>query len=312
MQTDVTTITPHPVTVEPPRRNAWETRVVIMTILVLGAALSAVVLLVLHSKLPQTTVGTATTQPTTSNTPPPYLVGVVNAAEPSGLAPPGVVPRVRAMLGYRRVYATDFGGPGLPLGWYAFTGHPGGDPNGQFAASHVKVGNGMLALNAWKDPAYHGRWTTGGVCQCGRPALYGAFFVRSRITGPGPNESEILWPLSNQWPPEVDFNETGNVATSTSWTIHYGAADNTFQRTLRGIDLRQWHTFGVIWTPRSLTFTVDGKVWGSYSDPSNPGAIPDVLMTLDLQQRPACAVGPQCPAANVSMLVDWVAEYQRA
>jgi hypothetical protein len=32
-------------------------------------------------------------------------------------------------------------------------------------------------------------------------------------------------------------------------------------------------------------------------------------MRLDLEQRAECAIHQQCPAAPVSMLVDWVAEY---
>jgi hypothetical protein len=303
VQTDVTIMSP-PVTVAPSRRGGWETRVIIITILVLGLALSAVVLLALHNALPRNTV-TKTTLPPVHKGPPPYVVGTVDHSEPSGMAPPGP----NAMRGYRRTYVTDFPGTALPAGWSKFTGTPGGDTNGQFAATHVQVASGMLQLHSWQDPHYGDRWTTGGLCQCGRPFLYGAVFVRSRITGPGLNEVELLWPVTNSWPPEVDFNETGNVDTSTSWTVHYGAANNTNQQTLPKVNMTQWHTWGVVWTPTSLTFTLDGQKWGALLDPS---AIPYVLMTLDLQQRPACAVSPQCVAAKQSMLVDWVAEYQRA
>jgi hypothetical protein len=304
VQTDVTTIAPR-VSVARPRKSAWETRIIIVTVLVLGIALSAVVLLALHSSLPrQSVVGTATTLPPNKKSPPPYLVGTPSHADPSGMAPPGLT----SMKQYLRTYVADFPGTLLPAGWVDFTGIPGGDAQGQFAATHVQVAHGMLQLHAWQDPKYHNKWTTGGLCQCGHALTYGAFFVRSRITGPGPNEVELLWPASNTWPPEVDFNETGNVDSSTSWTIHFGGAqDDTFQRTLHGVDMTKWHTWGVIWTPRSLTFTVDGQPWGTYT---NPAAIPHVPMTLDLQQRPACAVGPSCPAAKQSLLIDWVAEYQ--
>jgi Glycosyl hydrolases family 16 len=307
VQTDVTIVAP-PMAVDPPRKNVWETRIIIATVLVLGLALSAVVLFALHTSLPSnSTTGPATTLPKTSR--PPYLssVGTANHAEPSGLAPPGPA----AMRGYRRTYATDFTGTKLPAGWNVFTGVPGGTHHeGQFAASHVVVDDGMLQLNSWRDPLYKNKWTTGGLCQCGRPILYGAVFVRSRITGPGPNEVELLWPLSNTWPPEVDFNETGDVATATSWTVHYdGINDLTYQRTLAPIDMTAWHTWGVIWTPKKLTFTVDGKVWGTLDA---RGSVPDVLMTLDLQQRPACAASLACVSGKQSLLVDWVAEYQRA
>lgn len=304
MQTDVTTIT-RTVTVAPPPKNAWEARIIIITVLVLGIALSAVVLLALHSSLPRETktIGSAVTLPTTPTSKLPYLIGVPDLREPSGLAPPGLT----SMTQYRRVYFSDFPGSTIPPGWEDFTGIPGGDAQGQFAPTHVVVTHGLLELHAWKDPAYGDKWTTGGLCQCERPLLYGAFFVRSRITGAGPNEVELLWPKSNHWPPEVDFNETGDVDSSTSWTIHFGALDDTHQLTLHHINLTNWHTWGVIWTPTTLTFTVDGLPWGSYS---NPAAIPHVPMTLDIQQRPACAVSPTCVASKQSLLVDWVAEYQ--
>lgn len=155
-------------------------------------------------------------------------MGISSRVEPSGRLPPGP----NALKGFTLRYVTDFKGTTLPKGWGAFTGVPGGDPGGQFGASHVVVKNGMLELNTWKDPAYHNKWVTGGVCQCGLASTYGAYFVRSRITGPGPNEVQLLWPASNIWPPEVDFNETGSSDTSTSSTLHYGVTNEVDQRAL--------------------------------------------------------------------------------
>ncbi len=281
-----------------PQRHAWELRVILTTIVVLGLALSGVVLLALRSKLPTPTVAPATTiRPKI-----PYPVGIVDPAEPSGRT----VPAPNALAGYHRTYATDFGGQSLPGGWAVFTGVPGGT-DGQFAASHVVVANGMLQLHTYQDPAYGNRWTSGGLCQCGRPLLYGAIFVRERLTGPGTNEVNLLWPFNNSWPPEVDFNETGVRWNGTSWTVHPADRSQFFQRNLGGPNLTQWHTFGVIWTPTQLVFTFDGNRWGTYS---TVAGIPHQLMTLDLEQRPACRFGT-CTAATQSLLVDWVAEYQR-
>lgn len=309
MQTDVTTVAPQVTAAPPPPRSAWETRIIIVIVLVVGLVLSAVVLLALHSALPRNTVQDSVTTLRTKHNALPYVVGTPDRAAPSGMAPPGPIPKgASAMRGYRRVYATDFGGSSLPSGWEYFTGIPGGVPSGQFARSHVIVSGGMLQLNTWQDPVYDNKWVTGGLCQCGLPFHYGAFFVRSRITGPGPNEVELLWPVSNKWPPEIDFNETGNEDTSTSWTVHYGQYNSIFQRTLN-INMAQWHTWGIIWTPTALVFTVDGTTWGTFTDPS---VIPNVPMTLDLQQRPACSSGTVCTASEQSMYVDWVAEYQKA
>jgi beta-glucanase (GH16 family) len=230
-----------------------------------------------------------------------YPTGTVDRSEPSGKAPPGA----DALARYSLSYVNDFTGTSLPAGWDAYNGTPGSDPGAQFASSHVVVSTGLLALNTRKDPAYGNQWVTGGLCQCGRSQTYGAYFVRSRLSGTGPTGVELLWPVANVWPPEIDFNETGGTTTSTSATVHFGAANHMDQRTL-SIDMTKWHTWGVIWTPTSITYTVDGKVWGTLSVASE---VPKQAMTLDLQQQTWCGSGWACPTTPQSMQVDWVAEY---
>jgi beta-glucanase (GH16 family) len=62
----------------------------------------------------------------------------------------------------------------------------------------------------------------------------------------------------------------------------------------------------VIWSASSITYTLDGRVWGTVTDPSE---IPNQPMTLDLDQQTWCASGFACPTAPQSELIDWVAEY---
>lgn len=290
------------------QRSRWEARVAIITVLTFGLALSGVVLFALIGPpAPELVLSTATTLPASAKTIV-YPVGTPQPNEPSGLGPP----KSNALPGYHRVYATDFLGTALPQGWTTFTGVPGGDPTAKFASSHVVVANGMLRLSTSHDPRYPTyEWTSGGLCQCGHPMTYGAFFVRSRISNAGPNEVELLWPANNQWPPEIDFNESGSRWAATSATVHHGAASNDLriQQNLPGIDLRRWHTWGVIWTPHSITYTLDGQQWG-YTI-TTPGAIPQLAMTLDLEQRPGCVPGVACPPQDQTMLTDWVAEYAR-
>lgn len=280
----------------------------IITVLVFGLALSGVLLFALMGPpAPAQIIGTATTLAPSAKTVV-YPVGTANPAEPSGLGPPSLV----ALAGYHRVYTQDFSGATLPPGWVPFTGVPGGDPTTRFVPGNVVVRNGMLQLHTLHNPRYPNyAWTSGGLCQCGRPMSYGAFFVRSRISNAGPNEVELLWPADNQWPPEIDFNESGSRWSATSGTVHHGSArnDQFIQQNLPGIDLRRWHTWGVIWTPTSITYTVDGEQWGYTL--RTPGTIPQLPMTLDLQQRPGCVPGIYCPPQTQSMYVDWVAEYIR-
>jgi len=300
--------TVHPRGEAPPahrRRPGWEARIAVVVVLVFGAALSGVLLFALSGSSQTLPIQYETTIPPSQSHPVrPFPIGIANASEPSGMAPTAAaVPG-----GYVRTYASDFLGNSLPAGWEPFTGVPGGDPGGQFAATHVTVAGGMLELNAWRDPAYAMKWVTGGLCHCGHPQLYGAYFVRSRVTGPGPNDSQLLWPVGNIWPPEIDFNETGATDLGTSWTVHWGA-DNSIQQGHLRVDMTQWHTWGVIWTPTVITFTVDGLLWGRFTIPS---AISTLPMTLDLQQRTGCTTGFVCPTAPESMLVDWVTEYTHA
>jgi beta-glucanase (GH16 family) len=248
---------------------------------------------------------TTTTDPPTTTTSPPqnaaYPYGIVDASEPSGMAPPAA----DALSGYSQDYVNDFSGSSLPSGWDVFTGKPGGDPGAQWGASHVAVSGGLLQLTASQDPAYGNEWVTGAVCQCGLSRTYGAYFVRSRVTGAGPTNVELLWPVSG-WPPEIDFNETSGTTTATSATLHWSAQNDQDQRDLYNIDLTQWHTWGVIWTPTEVIYTVDGKVWGSVTKSNEISSVP---MTLDLTQQTWCASGWACPSSSQSMQIDWVAEY---
>ena len=230
-----------------------------------------------------------------------YPRGVSDFAEPSGLAPPAA----NSMPNYVRTYVNDFKGTALSSDWNVFTGVPAGDPGGRFASSHVVVKNGLLELNTWKDPKYQDRWVTGGLCQCGLAKIYGAYFVRSRITSGGPNAVELLWPASNLWPPEIDFNETQGSSVETTSTIHYGPINLVDQGSVT-INMTKWHTWGLIWTAKSVTYIVDGTVWGRVLQPEES---PKVPMTLDFEQRSLCSVHLQCPTKNTSMLIDWVAEF---
>lgn len=177
------------------------------------------------------------------------------------------------------------------------------DPGARWAASHVVVSGGLIQLNTWQDPAYGNEWVAGGICQCGHGQTYGAYFVRSRLTGAGGRP--LLWPVANVWPPEIDFNETGGDTSGTSATVHWGSSNSQEQHTFK-IDMTLWHTWGVVWTPSSITYTIDGHAWATVSSPSE---IPNQTMTLDLDQQTWCQSGWACPTTPQSELIDWTAEY---
>jgi hypothetical protein len=217
-------------------------------------------------------------------------------------------PLANALPGYQQSYVTDFTGSRLPSGWSTFAGSPGGDPGTRWEASQVVVGNGLLQLNATYDSNLN-EWVTGGTCDCSSSQTYGAYFVRSRMTGPGPTVVELLWPAGGYpWPPEIDFNETYGPTVTSMATVHYGAGNSVDHRSLT-IDMTQWHTWGVVWSPSAITYVVDGKVWAVVNASSE---IPSKPMTLDIQQQTWCSAGFACPTAPQSTLVDWAAIYTAA
>jgi outer membrane protein OmpA-like peptidoglycan-associated protein len=220
-------------------------------------------------------------------------------------------PSASALAGYTPTYVQDFPGTTLPGEWTPFNGPPAGDPGGEWLPSQVTVGGGILQLTTQQSG---NTWLSGGVSLGTLPQEYGAYFVRSRMTGPGPTQVELLWPTTG-WPPEVDFDETyGDTALSQA-TDHYDANNDTIHENLTSIggvplDMTQWHTWGIVWTPTSLIYTVDGQEWGSVTQ---SGAIPNVPMTLNIQQQTWCGVSPAwaCPNPGTvsSTQVDWVEIY---
>lgn len=231
-----------------------------------------------------------------------YPIGIVDRHEPSHYRPPAV----SALAGYRRTYVDDFNSALSPRRWFLFNGVPSGDPSGRFSPNHVSVSGGMLRIGTWRDSNYGDAWVSGGAGLYGVPFQYGAMFVRSRETAPGPDTVELLWPANNQWPPEIDFDEAGNAVDAQWWFVHYNnPQDRVYGHAAINIDL--WHTYGVIWTPSYIKFTVDGKLWGETTDPS---AIPNLPMALDLQAQSWCGInGEPCPSQNSTLLVDWVELY---
>jgi len=230
----------------------------------------------------------------------PYPLGVADSSEPSGYAPSSA----DAMSGYTQTYSNDFTGTTLPAGWTAYSGAAAGDAGSLWAPSQVTVSGGMVQLLTSQDPASNNDWVSGGIGQSGESLTYGAFFVRSRMTGVGPTQVELLWPTTG-WPPEIDFDETYGGVSAEEATLHYSSANLQIYNNLT-IDMTQWHTWGIVWSPESIIYTVDGNEWASITTPAD---IPDQPMGLDIQQQTWCESGFACPTAPASTDVDWVTEY---
>jgi len=243
---------------------------------------------------------------------------VVFAATPGSITPVSVTTRQplpsRAPSGYQLVVAEKFTGTAIPSGWHPYQGQAGSDTGGWWDPSHVTVSNGALTLRTYRDPANAGPrspWVEGGIDLWPSGVLTdGEYLVRSRVTSAtGVTQVMLLWPNSDNWPPEIDFNESNGTSESTATLIWATAAKRHLaQSPALAIDLTQWHTWGVIVTPRTITYTVDGKTWATMANHEQ------VPMHLALQQQVwACgnSSGRACPSSStpreVDMLIDWVA-----
>jgi len=249
------------------------------------------------------------------------LAGVVAYNHFSSAAnggPSGVPVPTGDISGWHLTYSTDFSGKTLPSGWDAYSGQPGGDNFGYWDPKNVTVSGGELHLRttANDDPQRPGTYSTGGVAFDGNTQSYGMYLVRMKgDSEPGVQISNIalLWPENNKsWPPEIDFYEDEGASRSGyTASLHPGpnGDDCCIIRHSRSNTGTQWHTYGVTWTPTSLSYSIDGTTWATVprSAVSSPAQWPDDPMTLDLQSQNLGAAQPSHPLET--MTVAWVAEY---
>ena len=234
-------------------------------------------------------------------------------APASAAAPRGDLP------GWRLVYVDRFAGTQLNARWFGYSGVPGGDPAGRFATSHLRVGGGVLRIAGYRDPAYGGRFTTGGISSHALARTYGKWLVRFRVdAGRGISYAALLWPEATPWPPEIDFAEDNGIADRavTTATLHYRTSTNPHaaRHVTHRVAMTGWHVMGVEWRPGRLTYTMDGRVWARMSG----AAVPRVPMRLALQTQAWGCGGTweRCPDRStprrVDLEVDWVKVYRAA
>jgi beta-glucanase (GH16 family) len=219
------------------------------------------------------------------------------------------------IAGWRQVFTDNFSGRKLDSSkWRLYWGKPGGDRGGWFDPRHVGVSHGMLVISGYRDRSDGGRWATGGLSSStGLVQTYGKYLVRFRLDrGIGVGHAVLLMPANNSWPPELDMSEdNGSGRTGTLATLHYGKSDRHWSAFLRSVNLTQWHTLGVQWTPGKLQYTIDGRIWATMQG----NVVPTVPMVLDIQTQawPCSGTWGRCPNAStprvVRMYVDWVAAY---
>lgn len=204
------------------------------------------------------------------------------------------------LTGWQQVFRENFQGVLNTYNWAPYSGAPGGNPYGWWSPRHIELHGGQAWLRGYQDG---GRYTTAGMVLYTKPQTFGKYLIRMRFDrAAGIEQVMLLWPVSG-WPPEVDITE-GESNGRTMMTSHWSSS-NLQKHLWANVDMRQWHTYGLDWTPTALRFTIDGRVVGTMTG----AAVPRQPMNLALQTHATRAVASTTPAAN--MYVDWVSIYRR-
>jgi beta-glucanase (GH16 family) len=216
-------------------------------------------------------------------------------------------PAHAASAPFQRIFTANFNGQLNRRMWTVYDGTPS-CCDSLWAPSAVSTSGGVLTIDASQDPSTD-RWTSGGISM-GRSLnqTYGAWSFRFRMDpGVGVKMCALLWPRQG-WPPEIDFAESSSADANRrglSSTLHYGSSNSMLHRHL-AVDYSAWHTMAVRWTPRRISYRLDGHMWATVTS-----HIPDKPMHLGIQTTVGLSNGNgQVPdsttPAHVGLHIAWV------
>jgi beta-glucanase (GH16 family) len=189
---------------------------------------------------------------------------------PSKLGPPA---------GWQLTFSSDFTGTSLDTSAYGtcYPWAPSGCTNfgnsGEkewYQPSQDQVNGGQLHLVAELTPTVghtKGGYPKDYMCRSGMVTTYPSFHftygyiqVTARIPyGKGLWSAFWLGAYNEQWPPEVDMLEHwGDAETSKAYLHPVGSPVLGGPFSAPGIN-KGWHTFALSWTPKKLTWIVDGR-----------------------------------------------------
>jgi hypothetical protein len=113
-------------------------------------------------------------------------------------------------------------------------------------------GNSGIMENPWGAAAGHG---------------YGTYSITASMSGHAEGPAALLWPGNDKWPgPEYDLAEF--IGGRPYGTMHFNGNGSDVYGSVyyNGVDESKVHTYTLDWQPGSLTFSVDGHVYGGFSD----------------------------------------------
>ncbi|MFV0374025.1 glycoside hydrolase family 16 protein [Microbacterium sp.] len=205
------------------------------------------------------------------------------------------------------VFVDNFNRSTLGAGWSPYTGRPGSDPRTWWDPSMVWLSHGALVLAGAPSKSHANLWRTGAVSRWRTPQTYGRWEIRFRAPASRVLSYHfLLWPQSENWPPEIDIAEGYSRArTNSSAFIHW--RDDDGRRQQRGFrvegDFTQWTTVAVEWTPDAVRFFRNGVEYGAVTGQ----AVPHEPMFLALQTETRLARElPSGATPTQFVWVDWV------
>lgn len=231
-------------------------------------------------------------------------------SNPSGMSIPGSYGK------WKRVFADDFNGDTLNASnWSRYEGQPRGKDNAKWRRSNTFVQDGSLVLRSNYE---NGTWYSGGTSNARSGAMtYGKWVVRFKAdAADGLGYVFLLYPQGGGWPPEVDFAEdSGGDRQELMATTHWSPQNKQAHSYLKK-DFTQWHTVGVTIEPNLIQYTIDGKVWATYTGEG----VPNQPMWLGMQAHHSdCNTKYEGSCSNIEsgatptqsdIEIDWVARYE--
>jgi beta-glucanase (GH16 family) len=143
--------------------------------------------------------------------------------------------------------------------------------------------------------------------------LYGYFEIRAEMpTGAGFWPAFWLLPENNNWPPELDVTEQiGGKPGIDYVTAHtnVGGFNSMISSAVDVGDTTQgFHTYGVDWTPTTITWYFDGQEIATCATPADMHSPMYMLVNLGVGGVGSWP-GPTAPGATATMQVDYVRAY---
>jgi len=219
-----------------------------------------------------------------------------------------------AMPGWRRDFVDDFDGPLNTAIWGRYSsGSPTAGSLSSYDPNNVYVSDGRLVVRTHRD---NGAWTSGGVSSGrGFSAAQGKWVFKARFDRAyGIGYAFLLFPKGGGWPPEVDIAEGTAGGPRIMSVLHWDYDNKQIHSFKYGLDMSQWHTYGVIMAGTRISYTVDGVVWSSFTS----AGVPQIPMWFALQvgaKNCAYSTG-ECTTAQTPLdsriYVDWVAHFSAA